>query len=105
MSMGIITIVHAVLDTLLLIHVPLNVRLHALRGCGARVARLRIVFLFVDVGACGVLRFIQPQLLARAHMAAQGTDIGAGLDAANVPGPTAAVMAATVAGATKQGTR
>ena len=30
---------------------------------------------------------------------------GAGLDAANVPGPTAAVMAATVAGATKQGTR
>ena len=30
---------------------------------------------------------------------------GAGLDAANVPGPTAAVMAATVAAATKQGTR
>ncbi|WP_028045109.1 NADH-quinone oxidoreductase subunit NuoI [Cellulomonas sp. URHE0023] len=30
---------------------------------------------------------------------------GAGLDAANVPGPTAAVMAATVARATRQGTR
>nr|WP_081680937.1 NADH-quinone oxidoreductase subunit NuoI [Cellulomonas sp. URHD0024] len=30
---------------------------------------------------------------------------GAGLEVANVPGPTAAVMAATVAAATKQGTR
>ena len=30
---------------------------------------------------------------------------GAGLDAANVPGETAAVMAATVAAATRQGTR
>src|SRR6185503_2490296 len=49
------TRLHALLDTLLLVDVPLHIRLHALRGRRVRVAGLRVVLLAVDVAAHLVL--------------------------------------------------
>src|SRR3954468_24580909 len=46
---------HALLDAALLIDVPLHVGLHALRGGGVRITRLRVILLAIDVAAHRVL--------------------------------------------------
>src|SRR4051812_30494530 len=59
----------ALLDARLLVDVALDIRLHALRGSGARVAGLRVVLLAVDVAAHIVLLARQPRLLCGTQLA------------------------------------
>src|SRR3954454_9430433 len=61
---------HALLDTGLLVHVPLHIGLHPLRGRGVRVAGLRVVLLAVDVAAHLVLFARKARLFLREELAA-----------------------------------
>src|SRR6185436_17677099 len=72
LASGETTRLHALLDTLLLVDVPLHIRLHALRGRRVQVAGLRVVLLAVDVAAHLVLlarkaRLFLPGELAVLH--------------------------------------
>src|SRR4051794_3510243 len=60
---------HALLDTGLLVHVPLHIGLHPLRGRGVRVAGLRVVLLAVDVAAHLVLFARKARLFLRGELA------------------------------------
>ena len=59
----------ALLDPPLLVGVARHVRLHALRGSGARIAGLRVVLLAVDIAAHAVLLAREAHGLARSELA------------------------------------